>query len=618
MSGDRPEPGPMTSRSGDPTRAALRRKWPHFLAVALFSLGINVLMLTGPIFMLQVYHRVLPANSTPTLLVLFALVVVLYLTLAALDVIRGRVLSRVSNMLATELRRPVFDAVLARTLKTAGAPRSELPLREFEVITGFLSGVAITAFYDAPMMLVYIVVIYLFHPLLAGYAVVAALVLFALALANDLASRRPQREAVQATEEAQNVLSTGMRSLEAIIAMGMVSNLWRRWRQRHDEALARQTVLRDRILGLGSVSRALRLLIQSGILALGAWLVILGEIGAGVMIAASIVLGRALQPIEMAITNWRAYQRYRLARRRVKEALRDVESDRTPKTPPEPQPKGALEVRRLFAAPPGQREPFLKNISFQIPAGSILLVLGANGSGKTMLARLLAGVWKPLDGEILLDGAELDAWPRELLGRITGYVPQNVELMDGTIAENIARLDPEPDPEDVVRAARAAGVHEEIKHMGGYDREVGPMGAFLSAGQRQRVALARALYGDPVLVILDEPRNGLDQTGVGELVQALIRLKKRRCTVVLVEHDERFLKLADYVLVLQDGQIRIGGPRDKVLAALASGREQASGATGKGGEMSTAVAANSGGTGDVGTKRPSGRGDGNGGDDDAR
>ncbi len=468
------------------------------------------------------------------------------------------------------------------------------------------------------MMLVYLVVIYLFHPLLALYAVGAAVLLFALALANDLASRRPQQEAVDASEAAQKVLASGLRSLEAVLAMGMVSNLWRRWRERHDEALARQTVLRDRIFGLGSSSKALRLLVQSGILALGAWLVIRGDIGADVMIAASIVLGRALQPIETAITNWRAYQRYRLARRRLKKALRETGRERRAEMPPELEPRGALQVRGLYAAPPGRREPYLQNITFEVPAGSILLVMGANGSGKTMLARMLTGVWKPLDGEILLDGAELRTWPREALGRIIGYVPQNVELLDGTIAENIARLDPNPDPEDVVRAARAAGVHEEIKRIGGYERQVGPMGAFLSAGQRQRVALARALYGDPVLVILDEPRNGLDQTGVGELVQALIRLKKRRCTVVLVEHDERFLKLADYVLVLQDGQIRIGGPRDKVLAALASGREQASGATGKGGEMSTAVAANSGGTGDVGTKHPSGRGDGNGGDDDAR
>jgi ABC-type protease/lipase transport system fused ATPase/permease subunit len=361
-------------------------------------------------------------------------------------------------------------------------------------------------------------------------------------------------------------------------------------------------------MGLAAVSRALRLLIQSGMLALGAWLVIRGEIGAGVMIAASIVLGRALQPIEMAITNWRAYQRYRLARKRLREALRETAGERRPETPPELKPKGALEVRALYAAPPGQRDPFLKNIGFGVPAGSILLVIGANGSGKTMLARLLAGVWRPLDGEILLDGADLRVWPRETLGRITGYVPQNVELLDGSIAENIARLDPEPDPEAVIRAAKAAGVHEEIKRMGGYDREVGPMGAFLSAGQRQRVALARALYGDPVLVILDEPRNGLDQAGVGELMRTLMRLKKDGRTVVLVEHDERFMKLADYVLLLHEGQVRIGGPRDKVLAAM----------TGKRRRPATAVKN----PGPAGAERPGGRTPkddvGSGGDNDGR
>ena len=558
----------------DAVGTALRRKWPLFLAVALFSLGINVLMLTGPIFMLQVYRRVLPAQSTPTLLVLFGLVVLLYLTMAALDVIRSRVLGRVSGLLSGELRRPVFDAVLARTLASAGAPRSDNALREFEVITGFLSGVAITAFYDIPMMLVYLAVIYLFHPILAGYSVLAALALFGLALANDLLGRRPQEEAVRATEAAQKVLASGLRSLEAITALGMVENFWRRWQERHDEATARQMVLRDRIMDISALSRALRLLVQSGILALGAWLVILGEIGAGVMIAASIVLGRALQPVEVAITHWRAWQRYRLARERLKESLQEAVEERQARMPPELAPKGTLEVRGVYAAPPGQREPFLRNITFRVPAGSVLLVLGGNGSGKTMLARLLTGVWRPLDGEILLDGAEISTWPREHLGRIMGYVPQDVALMDGTIAENIARLDPDPEPEEVVRAAQAAGVHEDIKRMGGYERQVGPTGAYLSAGQRQRVALARALYGDPVLVILDEPRNGLDEAGVQALMRSIAGLKERGRTVVLIEHDERFLKLADYLLVLQEGEIRIGGPREKVLAKLAAGRQR--------------------------------------------
>ncbi len=554
---------------GDGIRGYFRRHAGIFVAVAVFSLCINVLMLTGPLFMLQIYGRVLPSNNVSTLVSLFLLVVLLFVVLGVLDMVRGGILARVGARLATDFRERLYDAVMRSALRSGGATGSMKPLQELDVVAGFLSGPGITAFYDAPLVPLYLFIIFLFHPALFWFSLAAAAVLFALAVVNGMASREPLEARGRAAEEAQRLLSTGVQNVEALHAMGMLSRLREQWRRRHDAVLRHQVRAQGRIGGISAAGRALRLLIQSAILALGAWLVIRGEITAGVMIASSIILGRALQPVEQAITNWRSYQRYRQARDQVDEALRSVPEQEETRTAPEVAPRGDLEVRELYVAPPMSRKPYLRNVTFRIPAGSLLVLVGHNGSGKTMLARALVGVWQPLGGQILLDGADLNVWPPERLGRLIGYLPQAVELVEGTIAENIARLDPDATEERIIRAAQRACAHEAIKKMGGYDVQVGPGGAFLSAGQRQRVALARALYGDPVLVVLDEPVANLDGEGRLDFHKALEGMRRRGQTVVVIDHGDGILRMADYVLVLREGQIATGGPREKVMAKKA-------------------------------------------------
>ena len=550
-------------------RGYFRRHAGVFVAVAIFSLCINLLMLTGPLFMLQIYSRVLPSNNVSTLIALFILVVLLFVVLGVLDMVRGGILARVGARLATDFRERLYDAVMRSALRSGSASGSMQPLQELDVVGGFLSGPGITAFYDAPLVPLYLFIIFLFHPALFWFSLLAAAMLFTLAVINHMASREPLEARGRAAEEARRLLSTGVQNVEALHAMGMLPRLRAQWRRRHDQMLRHQVCAQGRIGSISAAGRALRLLIQSAILALGAWLVIRGEITAGVMIASSIILGRALQPVEQAITNWRSFQRYRQARERVDEALRSVPARNGTHTAPETDPRGDLEARELYVAPPMSRKPFLRNITFRIPAGSLLVLTGHNGSGKTMLARALVGVWQPLGGQILLDGADLSIWPPERLGRLIGYLPQAVELVEGTVAENIARLDPDATEERIIRAAKRACAHEAIKRMGGYDVQVGPGGAFLSAGQRQRVALARALYGDPVLVVLDEPVANLDGEGRLDFHKALEGMRRRRQTVVVIDHGDGILRMADYVLVLRQGQIVTGGPREKVMAKRA-------------------------------------------------
>lgn len=555
------------------TRQILRRKLPAFAMVALFSLCVNLLMLTGPLFMLQVYARVLPSNSISTLAALYILVVILFVTLGLLDMTRARILARAGAWAGVKLRERLYDVIIAASLRNGGSSAAAAPMGELDTMTGFLSGPAVTILYDAPMVPVYLFFLYLLHPDFLAFGILASLALFALALFNDLISRKPQRQSAAASEKARNLLFASVRNAEALKALGMISRMRGRWRARHDDALFFQTRARERISTVTAASRAFRLLIQSSILALGAWLVVRGEIHAGTMIAASIILGRALNPVEQAIGHWRSWQRYRMARAKVDAALKAHAGTPDPRTIPEPHPAGNLSVDELHVAPPGARKPWLRNISFRLPAGALMVIRGANGSGKTMLARALAGVWPPMHGSISLDGADYRLWPREVLGRLTGYLPQDVELLEGTVRDNISRLDPDAKDEDVLKAARRAGAHELIKQIGGYDAPVGPGGAFLSAGQRQRIALARALYGAPALVILDEPNSNLDAEGERALLQTLARLRQEKISVILIDHGESTMRLTDYLLVLKSGQLLAAGPRDKVLQALSARRE---------------------------------------------
>ncbi len=544
-------------------RSALKASLPAFVAVGFFSFFINLLMLTGPLFMLQIYDRVLASRSLPTLGVLFALVAGLYVILGILEFVRTRVLARIGAQVDQRLSQRVFDGSMRLSLRDGGKTSASAPLNQLAIIQQFLSGPALPALFDAPWVPVYIGIIFLFHPDLGWLAVAAAVLLFIIALLNDLRARKPIARTTQATAHANQIAESGRRNAEVLAAMSMLKPVRQRWDTEHARAISHEVEARDRSGTLGAASKALRLFLQSAMLAAGAALVIFDQITPGVMIAASIILGRALQPVEQAITHWRGLVQFRQAQKNLKEFLKRLPPPKDPM--PLPDPSGRIDVRGLHVAVPGTRNLVLKNINFSLKPGTILGIIGFSAAGKSSLARALVGAWPPVSGEIRLDGATYDQWDPDLLGHHIGYLPQDVELFEGTIKENISRFDPHADPDAVIEAARRAGVHELIMQLGGYDTPIGNQGTNLSAGQRQRIALARAVYGDPALIVLDEPNSNLDEMGEMALARALTDLRQNGQTVIIVTHRMKILALTDLLLELANGTQTEFGPRDKVI-----------------------------------------------------
>lgn len=534
------------------------------ITVGLISVVVNMLMLTGPIFMLQVYDRVLASGSMPTLAVLFGLVCGLFLIMGVLDYLRARILARVGARFQSLLDRRVFFAQLySRQHGAHDAPTTGL--RDLESIQKLLTGPAPFAFFDAPWTPLYLLLIFAFHPWLGWLAIAGGAVLLCLALLNERASKRPAAEAAEAQHRAELFEQGARREAEALWGLGMALNTLRRWRVRRDEALAAQMAASDKSGAYSTSSKTMRMFLQSAMLALGASLVILQEITPGVMIAASILLGRALSPIEQAIGQWTALQRAVRGWKSLKKLLAAV-----PQAPPRmalPRPKGQVSARMLTAGAPGERTPIIKNLNFTIEPGTALGVIGPSGSGKSSLARVLIGYWGPLGGEVTLDGATLDQWEPDALGGLIGYLPQDVALLEGSVAENICRMAPETDEQAVVAAAQQAGAHEMILGLpDGYNTQIGFGGAKLSGGQRQRVALARALYGDPALVVLDEPNSSLDFDGETALNKALVSLKERGRTAIVIAHRPSVINACDMLLMVDKGMQRAFGPKDEVLS----------------------------------------------------
>ena len=545
-------------------RDALRSAKYLFVAVAIFSFFVNLLMLTGPLFMLQVYDRVLSSRSMPTLVTLFLLVAGLFLAMGLLDYIRARVLARAGARFQSLLDTRVFVATLHRSISPTDRARPAMGLRDLESIQRVLSGPAPFAFFDAPWVPIYIGAIFLFHPWLGYLSVAGALVLVVLTLLNEMVSREPQKKAVEAQALAETFEQSARREAETVRGLGMRDAATTKWRERRDAALHAQMLASDRTGGFAAASKTLRFFLQSAMLALGAALVIYGEVTPGVMIAASILLGRALAPIEQAIGQWSSLQRAAQGWRQLTELLA-----RTPAPPqrlPLPKPQGRMVARSLSAAPPGERTPIVRNLSFMVSPGEALGVIGPSGAGKSTLARVVSGIWPPMAGELRLDGATLDQWDSDALGRSIGYLPQDVALLDGSVAENIARLNPNADPRAVIDAAQRAGAHEIVLGLPkGYDTPIGIGGAQVSGGQRQRIALARALYGDPALVVLDEPNANLDSEGEQALLNAIKDLKDRGRSVVIIAHRPSAIAACDKILMLDQGQQRAFGPKDEVL-----------------------------------------------------
>ena len=527
----------------------------------VLSLAINILMLTGPAYMLQIYNRVLPSSSHETLVVISALMVALFVGLGVLDLVRARVLARVARRVEATLREHLLSLSTQVIANTGNMPQARRPHADLEAVTNFIGGPAITAFFDTPFVPFYILIIWLFHPYLALFALFSTLLLAVMAYANARQLRQPQEEAAQRHAMVAGMLHELLAATEAMKTLGMTRFLRRRWLDAHDEHLTTQLKLRDRSLGFGAMAKAVRLLLQSGMLGLGAWLVLQQEIHAGTMIAASIMLGRALHPAEQAITHWRSFRQARTAQLRLDAELEALTSlPASPDLAPETDCEGRLEARELFAAPPALTRPVVRNINFTLQPGQLLLVTGGNGHGKSTLARVLAGLWIPLGtGKVLLDDVDLRGWPEEARGRNIGYLPQEPQLMSGSIGENIARFSEAATEEEILAATRRIGVHEAIKRMGGINRQVGPGGHLLSAGERRKVALARAAFGDPVVYILDEPTADLDQQGRAALHDALAALKARGRSIVLVEHGTIPPELVDLHLHLDsegNGRLR--------------------------------------------------------------
>ena len=555
-------------------RAALGKSRGAFFMTGVFSFFINLLMLTAPLYMLQIYDRVLASRSEPTLIVLTILAGGLLLVMGGLDLIRSRVLVRVGVKMDGLLNARVFSAVFAQALRGARGQRAQA-LRDLDSLRQFLTGPGPFAFFDAPWAPLYLAVVFLFHPVLGFIALAGAVVLFTMALVNELVTRRPLQLANAQSIAANGFAEASLRNAEVLEALGMLPAIRQRWTAQHNQGLALQATASDRAATLTSWSKALRISLQVAILGAGAALAIQQIITPGVMIAASILMGRALAPVEQAIGQWRHFVGARQSYRRLNELLQAVPEAAERLTLPKPE--GRLSVEGLVAAPPGRQKAVLKGVSFALEPGEALGVIGPSASGKSTLARNLVGVWAPQSGAVRLDGAEVQGWDAEELGPYLGYLPQDVELFAGNVAENISRFSAEATPEAVVAAARGAGVHEMILQLDqGYDSEIGEQGSVLSGGQRQRVGLARALYGEPALVVLDEPNANLDAAGDEALTQAILGLKARGAAVVVMAHRPSAIAAVDKLLMLREGRVEAVGPKEEVLAkvtkAAASGK----------------------------------------------
>ncbi len=554
---DRTRSAPLTEAMGA-ARAA-------FVTVGFFSFFINLLMLVSPLYMLQIYDRVLTSRSLDTLVALTLLAVGLIALNATLDLVRSRLLVRLGARLDRKLNEPVFSALFERRLAGQGRGGSQ-SLRDLEALRGFLAGNGLTSLFDSPWTPAFIGLIFLFHPVLGGIALAGAVLLFAVALTSEFATRRPLRRSGAGALLAYDYADAALRNAEAIRAMGMLPNLRARWRERHDDALANQGLAAERGGVMTALARFIRPVLQVAMLGGGAYLVLREAISPGVMIASSIIMGRALAPVEGAISHWRSFVAARGARDRLRDLLEAGPDAAEPMALPDP--RGRVTLSNAVVVPPGGKRPVLHDITLALEPGEVLGVIGPSASGKSSLARLLVGVWAPRAGHVRLDGADLSQWHPDALGPHIGYLPQDVELFDGTVAENIARM-AEPDAQAVVAAGRLAAAHDMILSLpGGYNTPIGDGGCVLSGGQRQRLGLARALYGTPALIVLDEPNASLDAEGEQALVGAIGRLRGLGRATVVISHRPSLLNAVDRVLLLRAGRMEMLGPRDEVMPLL--------------------------------------------------
>ena len=537
------------------------------MAVAVFSIVLNLLMLTVPIYMMQMFDRVLPTRHTDTLLLLTLIAFGALALMATMEIVRARIMVRLGTWIDRQLSGPLLMVSLNESLRRSGSGvQGASALRELNTLRQFLTGPSVFPLLDAPWVPIYIAIIFFLHPLLGWLSVGGAVLVFLFAVANDVLTRPAFSKASKGINQSLYRADAAVRNADVIEALGMGPSLIQKWRSEGEAGLSHQAQASDFSGVISSVARTIRLVVQIGILGTGAYLVIQGDLTGGGMIGASIILGRAMAPIEQSINAWRGFTGARNAYRSITDLIQRQEDDTDPMALPEPA--GHLLVEGVTFVPPGQREPVLRQVSFEVQPGEHVGLIGPSASGKTTLSRLLVGSWIATAGAVRLDGADLAYWHSTDRGRHIGYVPQDVELFDGTVRENIARLT-DCDPAEVVAAAKLARVHEMILRLpDGYDTQVGEAGIWLSGGQRQRIAMARAVFGNPRFLVLDEPNANLDREGDISLLETLKDLKAMDSTVIIVTHRPSILSYVDSVVVLNQGRVEAKGPRDEVLAKI--------------------------------------------------
>jgi ATP-binding cassette subfamily C protein EexD len=537
-----------------------------FLSAAGFSLLINFLMITPSIYMLQVYDRVVATGNKSTLLMLTLIVIVLFITMASLEWVRSQILVKVSTRLEMLLNQRLFQIAFKQSLYSGGQRATTQPLDDLTGLRQFLTGNGLFAFFDAPWMPIYLILLFMFHPWFGWFSILTAILLGIVAGVTEKATTKILGEANNVSMATRGALGRNLRNAEVIESMGMLGKIRQRWMVGAVKVLDLQATASSRAGLLTALSKVIRMSSQSLVLGLGAYLVIEREISPGLMIAGSILMGRALAPIDLIIGSWKGFISARGQYKRLNDILLQIPADKEHMLLPDPE--GRIQLENAVVVPPGSKLPVIKGINLVIEKGDIVGVIGPSGAGKSTLARAILGIWPTANGAIRLDGAEVFNWDREHLGDFIGYLPQDIELFEGTISENIARFG-DIDPEQVVEAAKMADVHDLIlRFPEGYDTLIGSSGGNLSGGQRQRIGLARALYGNPVLVVLDEPNSNLDEQGEAALEKALIRLKQKQSTVLIITHRNSVLSKVDKLLILSDGALAVYGPRDQVIAHL--------------------------------------------------
>ncbi len=553
----------------DPVSAGLRASARRLGGVAVFSGAVNLLTLSGSIYMLQVYDRVIPSRSVGTLVGLSLIILVAYALQGYLDALRMRMLVRIGALFDASLQEPIHLALATLPLKGVRPIVTQQPLRDLDQIRAFLSGMGPTAFLDMPWIPIFLIALFIFHPAIGVAATLGALSIIAMTLITERQTQAPAKMAMERSAQRQILADATRHNADVVRALGMTRRFTARWSGANERFLQENIRAMDIQANMGASAKVLRFVLQSGILGLGAYLVLIQQASGGIMIASSIMMGRALAPIEVALGTWKQLVAARQGVVRLREILK-VSAAPAASHVQLPRPRGELTVEDLSVHAPGSNRPIVLGASFSLKAGAGMALVGPSASGKSTLAKALVGLWQAEKGVVRLDGASLDQWEHDDLGRHLGYLPQDVALFDGTVAENIARFDENATSEAIIDAAVVAGAHEMILRLpDGYATRIGEDGASLSAGQRQRVGLARAIYGDPFLVVLDEPNANLDAAGEAALTGAISALRARNCIVVVISHRPNALAALDTAMVLVDGRIRAFGPRDAVFNSVA-------------------------------------------------